>query len=283
MHVLSSSARTATKRRKRRWGWNHLLTITMAGSFVFGVLSCYWQFQRYYGDENVTIAKHSRAASNCQGKEKFVQVLERAGLSLVAQAKKNNNNPCQQLPTEDQVAELYGREPIVQGLEVCEPFRAHLSENAATPQPMVRVTGLFNTGTNALDMALHLNVIQDDDDGNNSTAASDPNEMERLYQVPWFKHFPIEARNEWSKRQSGDTVRRILTIVLVRDPYRWMQSMVCFCVVDVNRVGTRMDSHRLFILASCFSQCKASYTVTWKRGMLSLKYIWNELCVSHGF
>lgn len=177
----------------------------------------YWEFRRYGKQIALQVTPF------CRGKEKYVKVLQQAGLSpaLVTEAL------CAQLPTEKQVEELYGSKPIVHGLERCETYRASLKSANYTGisqlAPSVRVTGLFNTGTNAFHTALHANLYNG---SHERRIVSDPHEIEKMYGVPWFKHSPLEARDDWAKRQSAVAANSILTIILVREPYRWMQSMV---------------------------------------------------------
>lgn len=208
---------------------------------LFCALYSYWQFRRDKTNveskaevlpEVVVVPKNF-----CVGKEKYLHVLLQAGLPqrLVTPAL------CRQLPSEDQVAQLYGKQPIIHGLDRCAEYRSRLQRlgnnnntAAALPPPLaplVRVTGLYNTGTNAFHMALHVNLKEDSHDKNDTATTTkrqvtDPDEIEMMFGVPWFKHFPIQARSQWIKGQSMETVNRILTIVLIRDPYRWMQSMV---------------------------------------------------------
>lgn len=221
--VRSGSSATKRKRLSKRLA-SQFITFTGLVSLICAVYS-YCQLRR---EAELEVEVPSLPGSlhmdplvdPCLGKEKYLRILQQAGLPphLV------NPDLCRQLPTEQQVSQLYGNEPIVHGLDTCEKYRAHLkSANNETVAPMVRVTGLFNTGTNALHMALHVNLNE-----GKKREITDPDEIEMLYGVPWFKHFPLEARTNWAQGQSPTTVDRILTIVLVRDPYRWMQSMVSF-------------------------------------------------------
>lgn len=185
----------------------------------------------------------------CAHKSKYLQILLRAGLPT----ENITASLCRQLPTEDQVAQLYGSEPIIHGLEQCARYREGLvlpkttmrtrtirstdpdtstaSTTAPSLTPQIRVTGLFNTGTNAFQMALHVNLEQNGNsqEGKEETTAITATHTE-TFEVPWKKHFPAVARRDWATSSSSslhaENLQKILTIVLIRDPYRWMQSMV---------------------------------------------------------
>jgi hypothetical protein len=59
------------------------------------------------------------------------------------------------LPTHAQVVDLYGRQPVVVGLERCEQFQHTIPLVDAS----VGTAGLFNTGTNPLAMYLSANCV----------------------------------------------------------------------------------------------------------------------------
>jgi hypothetical protein len=153
---------------------------------------------------------HSVTNSACQGKEGLINILRRAGRITISQ------DLCQELPTDSEVSELYGDGPVVYGLDTCEQYRALLSANAnngTAVEPLVRVAGMFNTGTNAFQHSLNINIkrLRSKDD----------------YAVPWGKH--VEAKHKWVNTQfpsKTESKKHVLPVVLVRDPFRWMQSMV---------------------------------------------------------
>ena len=254
--TTKSTIKPARTRVSKRLALSTFTTFALLAALCYALYS-FWVFWRYERDNEIIEEDppisfpKNHFPKHCRGKEKYLDVLVRAGLPPGRLIK---DTICTQLPTEEQVAELYGSEPIIHGLERCEQYRANLKKSNTTTNstpllaPMVRVTGLFNTGTNAFHMALHVNL----DDGSKERGGElvdDPHEIEMLYGVPWFKHFPLEARNDWIKGQGADTVNRILTIVLVRDPYRWMQSMV--------RIGRLCDivkiPNRFFLTYQAYS------------------------------
>jgi hypothetical protein len=144
----------------------------------------------------------------CRGKERLLQILLRAGKPDLSV------KDCDSLPTWKEVTDLYGTLPVVYGLDTCEDYRRILKENSnATHQlaPDIRVAGLFNTGTNALETLFSLNVKE----------VSDIN----AYQIDGGKHVP--PKQEWYSTFDKFLKRDFeLPIVLIRDPFRWMQSMV---------------------------------------------------------
>jgi len=63
---------------------------------------------------------------------------------------------CRELPTWEQVVQMYGPRPIVYGLETCQDYRAMLQAKGVT-KPMPRVAGLYHSGTNMLARTMELN------------------------------------------------------------------------------------------------------------------------------
>lgn len=139
----------------------------------------------------------------CPGKQRVVAILQSADLPV-------DYHTCPELPKDEDIFALYGDKPILYGLEFCEAFRKRLSVNAnngTAIDPVVRVAGLYNSGTNALQWVVRENL---------------PGKwMENIekYWVPWHKHFPV---GHWK----GEIPKELLPVVLVRDPYRWFRSMV---------------------------------------------------------
>jgi hypothetical protein len=131
---------------------------------------------------------------------------------------------CEQLPQWKQVVQLYGDRPVVLGLETCLRYRETLidqerqSQYNATLRPAPRVTGLFNSGTNALMAALADNFANLDPDN-----VTTPDGV-GSWDVPWGKHIPpTKGRSRFS---NPTELAAVLPIVIVRDPFRWMASMV---------------------------------------------------------
>jgi len=145
----------------------------------------------------------------CRGKARLVRILLRAGQEDIDEKK------CEVLPTWKQVTSLYGDEPVVYGLETCEQYRSGLApaaNNGLALQPDPRVDGLFNSGTNAFVDSLNLNF----------RTVVDRSE----YNIPGNKHVFLENRDWAAKSGTRSNPLTFLPIVLIRDPFRWMASMV---------------------------------------------------------
>ena len=129
---------------------------------------------------------------------------------------------CEQLPQWKQVRYTYGEEPLVIGMETCQKYRESLKGGNST----VRIAGLYNSGTHILASALQDNLPY-------LNPSSSSNQIN--WDVVWGKHVPLKYRNEnvWPPQDTTVlTPDQILPVVVVRDPFRWMQSMVCYtCTV----------------------------------------------------
>jgi hypothetical protein len=150
-----------------------------------------------------------RGVDACAGKERFVEILQKAGMADV------RDEHCEELPLWEETASLYGHEPVVYGLESCEKFRESLSaknNDGTAIEPILRVAGLFNTGTNAMAVSLMLNYKNE--------------ESVEKYNAHGGKHTPVNLKTKFKRlRRQGIKVNE-LDIVMIRDPLRWFQSMV---------------------------------------------------------
>ena len=151
----------------------------------------------------------------CSGKETLVKILQNVNITV-------DNDLCRQLPAWKTIVNLYGDKPIVVGMETCEAYRRQSSKN---PKP--RVAGLYNSGTNALAWMLIDNIIEDENNDINLSAASkDGLGMQHPYEVPWQKHNPSKMRLDWKfPSDNPESPKDVLPIVIIRDPYRWMVAM----------------------------------------------------------
>lgn len=121
-------------------------------------------------------------------------------------------------------APAYEEGPVIFGMDTCETYRQMVPN---VRERYIAPAGMFNTGTNNLEDSLLYNLAL----GRTGAKA--------YYQVPWGKH-RMEARrlNHKARRIKGDLDQtKCLPVVIVRDPYQWMQSM-----------------------------CKAAYAAKWKHG-----------------
>lgn len=143
----------------------------------------------------------------CFGKEELVEILTNAEVPL-------DHDRCNRLPTWRAMTDLYGEKQIVLGLETCQAYRDMIQTTAgATPMP--RIAGLCNSGTNVLNQLLFRNL-------GNITHVGAPRQG---YQVPWGKHAQAKHRLTNIFQNTVENATWVLPIVLIRDPYRWMQSM----------------------------------------------------------
>lgn len=158
------------------------------------------------------------AHDDCRNKLPMLRELKAAGVNVTAAL-------CRSLPPWQQVVELYGDGPVVLGLETCSDYRALLSANnknnhGVAKDPLPKLAGLWNTGSTALSKSFNHNFIG---------YGFDPEAPIWNPTVTWGKHTPLYLKhtNTWPEDNKEDR-DFILPIVLVRDPYRWMNSMVRF-------------------------------------------------------
>jgi len=124
---------------------------------------------------------------------------------------------CPQFPKRKQVVQAYGKDPVIIGMETCQPYRKLLQSRNGVTNATVRVAGLYNSGTHALAAALQDNLPHLNSDSTN-------------WDVPWGKHVPLKYRQQKISPGASSTtttaIEQILPVVVVRDPFRWMQAMV---------------------------------------------------------
>lgn len=144
----------------------------------------------------------------------ILNILKDAGVKLASDAE------VMALPRWKQIEYLYGSEPVIVGLDSCQSFQRNIPRVQAR---YVGVSGMFNSGTTAFGISLQANCrFQHHRRNMTNDVLSDSNGM--LSQVPWAKHKMATEKN-------GHTIHaeipkeHVLPIVLVRDPFFWMQSM----------------------------------------------------------
>jgi hypothetical protein len=126
----------------------------------------------------------------------------------------------QDIPPWSDITDRYGTKPTVIGLDTCAPYR-----RAVPPEErLVAPVGLFHTGTNLLGELLASSCSFQ------SSSSSSSNNVQMLFQPPWGKHNPLEARNVdhyvISKPvYQAMNVANVFSIVMVRHPVDWMQHM----------------------------------------------------------
>jgi len=157
-------------------------------------------------DEKKRKSISSSSSSNITYDNPLLQVLYEAGidpdLNLTAQERA-------QLPTVwSHIQEIYGKnltKPVIWGLETCQEYRRKVPKE----DRYTAVAGLFNTGTNAMDHHLSRNLL-----------------MPSKWQVPWGKHrVPWVRLNHTAPRMNDTNPEFALPVVMIRDPFHFLQSM----------------------------------------------------------
>ena len=160
-----------------------------------------------------------------KGKEPFIRLLRDAGIQI------DDIRVIQLLPTVQQVEQLYynGKSsssdgPRILGLAQCEQFRREGGQ-------VMGIAGMFDSGTNLAAMYLDNNCIMPDE------GREEGGGIDIIWQVPWGKHVVADMRKEHHMvhptSKSGATSLEdyvvdhtaVMPIVMIRDPYFWMQSM----------------------------------------------------------
>ncbi|GAX28722.1 hypothetical protein FisN_25Lh228 [Fistulifera solaris] len=191
-----------------------------------------------------------------------------------------NSKICQNLPTQSEVSHLYGADPVVYGMETCEQFRKNVEQARDTlgrrAVPTVRVAGLFNTGTNAMAISLARNLQQNYELWNDKVRSKFFRKREQLFNVPWEKHVPPRFRNENIVSQDQDIdLRLVLPVVMVRDPYWWMQSM-CKQSYDISWRKRGENRCPNIVNKKGINPVKANYQSKFLIEYDSLVHVWNE-------
>jgi hypothetical protein len=122
------------------------------------------------------------------------------------------------LPTAEAVAALYGRDPVVLGLESCERFQG-MGDPA---DHFVSTAGTFNTGTNLMAELLIANCVLPARQQKYGTRGV-------RWQVVWGKHTPVDDEQFRQSHRTYDDgnvqADAMFPAVMIRDPFKWMQSV----------------------------------------------------------
>ena len=120
-----------------------------------------------------------------------------------------------QLPAWKQVVDRFGDRPRLFGLENCEAYR----NKVAPKDRLVGVAGAFNSGTNLMANLMMENCrLPGRKNGTLGKASG------LLWQVNWGKHQPPRYRLQHKVKEIIDN-ENILPVVMIRDPFTWLQSM----------------------------------------------------------
>ena len=174
-----------------------------------------------------------------KGREHILSILEDAGIEVT------DSRDVLRLPLWSSISDLYynidnfgGNSgtradktsvgPIILGLEGCASFR----ERVPPEERFLGVAGNFNSGTTAFGIALQKNCRMEGHSSNQnfvmrkrrSVFATNVNGM--LSMVPWAKHKTAQYRhNNTINPPISIDHDKVLPLVVVRDPFFWMQSM----------------------------------------------------------
>lgn len=134
------------------------------------------------------------------------------------------------IPAAEDVAALYGRAPVVLGLETCQRFQQETGDPA---EHFVSTAGSFNSGTNLMAELLIANCHIPE-------RVKKYGESSRgvRWQVLWGKHTPVfdEEFRQRHRTYNDSTLeaRNMFPAVTVRDPFKWAQSMCRHSVRTTN-------------------------------------------------
>jgi len=143
-----------------------------------------------------------------KGRERLVDILHEAGIDEI------DPEVISVLPKWSAVEELYGDKPVILGLERCEEFRLQTDLIDAS----LGISGMFNTGTNPMAMYVSNNCKMPKNKKDRAGGTR--------WQVPWGKHrLASEKHTNRPPHEKKTNMTNVLPVVLVRDPYTWMQSM----------------------------------------------------------
>ncbi|CAB9507473.1 expressed unknown protein [Seminavis robusta] len=150
-------------------------------------------------------------------KERILQLLQKN-----AKIRHLSDATYQELPSWTEVTSLYGSEPRLMGTDQCAAFKAGKEEDLA--EKWLGVAGMFNTGTNLLADTLKMNCVlhkKQKKYGNKYSGVR--------AQMTYGKHTPPKDEQFRMSHiipgQKNIDPRQELPVVMVRDPFRWLQSM----------------------------------------------------------
>ena len=172
--------------------------------------------QELLASNNLTKSTSSSSSSRLHDKAGVLATLRAAGITQLDPTLQ------QLLPTDRRIQQLYGPAPlVVQGMETCEMYRAQVPPE----RRYVGVAGLYNTGTTALAIYLQENLILPQSKVN-WTQTMEDDKFEHMWEVPWGKHRLLRLKDDITI-SGGENLRKhhVLPVVIVRDPYSWLQSM----------------------------------------------------------
>lgn len=171
-----------------------------------------------HNDTSTNNTDNAPRAKAMQERKEILSLLNDAGVIV-----EDATTDIYQLPTWRQVTDLYGPKPIILGLDRCATFRDQVEQH----HRFIGIAGNFNSGTTAYGMSLQSNCRFPHHNESSSQYFSNDkvsNVHGMLSQVPWAKHkMAIYKYNHTILFNVPK--EHVLPVVLVRDPFYWMQSM----------------------------------------------------------
>ena len=149
-----------------------------------------------------TNSNNPSLSSDVKQDDRILSLLNDAGI-----ANELSNEQRAHIPRWDQVIDLFGDDVVIVGKEDCERYRI----SVPLEQRQLGVAGMFNTGTNLLETQLDKNIVLP---------------QASLWQVPWGKHRMADVKyNHTAPDMEPYDKDKVLPIVMIRDPFAWLQSM----------------------------------------------------------
>lgn len=177
-----------------------LAFLLLAGSSLIFV-----NFLALQNVKNKTVTPESSVISRrSASKGPILEILKLAGVS-------RRNIDMVALPSWEQVVERLGGEPRIVGLETCQRYR----DTVPLKLRQVAPAGMFNTGTNLLQQLLR----------ENCEVSGRKQETLVGWQVNWGKHQSPRFRHANYVNARIRNNSNIFPVVMVRDPWTWLQSM----------------------------------------------------------
>ena len=147
--------------------------------------------------------QHAKVYSKTTMDDPSVRTLRKQGFNV-------SESQLSDIPSWEQVTDIFGTEPVILGLETCEAYRQAVPLENRTVLP----SGLFNTGTNLFPEFFNKNCDGDFQKG--------------ILQVNWGKHNLADARVDHftiNRTKYQEVLsEHILPVVMVRHPVSWMFS-----------------------------------------------------------
>ena len=182
----------------------------------------------------------------------LLEILNHAGMHV-------DVHVLQRLPTWTQVVEMYGKHPVIVGMERCPDFR----KAVPAQERYVGVAGQMNTGTNALAKYLR----------NNLWIRENPIERGVLWTVPWYKHGWAALRYRY-KYRPPENHNNVMAVTTIREPYFWMQSM---CESPYTMEWNMSDTHCPNLMENDASTpIRVSWSRDYVRRWPSMSKLWSS-------